>query len=108
MALGFDESKKQFGEFLEAARAAKTTIEGYGYTVAVEDDIELAAKYIIQLSGRTIAVVSWNAPYYLDFTSSVRQKENSFSVDYIKNIKDWRCFWEDICTSLYEYVDSSK
>ena len=42
----------------------------------------------------------WNIPYMLSFNPRVEQSQEEFSLDYVKNVKDWREFLSDMSTSI--------
>ncbi len=103
MALGFDESKLKYRDYIRAAIDLRQNLEEMGFTVHVQDDIELGATYFVMLDGDKVARIDWNAPHYLTFESYVEQKEKSFVEDYVRNLHDWERFLNDVQTSLKDF-----
>ena len=106
MALGHEASKAKYKDYIKAARELGDHLKASGYTVKVEDDIELGATYVISLQDNSVAKLTWNIPYYLEFESFVDQEEESFEVDYVKSLNDWKEFLHDIYVSLENYSGS--
>jgi hypothetical protein len=100
MALGFEESKVKFREYIEAVKSLKKSLEAAGFKVEIQDDIELGATYFISAKGKQVARIEWNVPHYLIFENLTGQKEGSFSEDYVRSLSDWRQFLNDIRASI--------
>ena len=108
MALNLEESKKKYANFIQCMHDFMAALEKRGYTVTISDDIELEATYHIELNSSKIAKIHWNVPYYLDFDTYIDQDEKSFSIDYVKNFKDWEKFVKDVEDSLYSYIERER
>ncbi len=89
MALGTEESKVKYARYIDRVRKLREVLVDMGYSVDVQDDIELEATYQVLLKGIKVSRIWWNVPYYLEFETFVNQNEKSFSDDYVKNYDDW-------------------
>ena len=104
MALGIEESKEKYAEYIKSARNIEDELRAAGYKVEVKDDIELGAALIISYEDKHIADLTWNVPYHLTFTPYVDVDEAEFDIDYVKNLDDWKEFLNEVSAALKEYV----
>lgn len=104
MVLGFEDSKKKYKSYVDTVDDLKHRLEEVGYLVDIDEDIGLGATFVISLKGQKAATLEWNVPHYLTFETFVKQREVSFAIDYVKNLRDWEQFLNDVETSLREYA----
>lgn len=104
MVLGIDESKRKNAEFLIEIRHLYDAAAALGYTVQVQDDIELGTVYEFLFNDQVVARLSWNVPHYLTFENVKIPDTQSWDTDYIKNLQDWRQFITDIQKDLGRFA----
>jgi hypothetical protein len=76
-----------------------------GFDVTRHDDFELGAEWVVSLKSDKIAIFSWNVPYYIALELFDDNLDQSFDIDYVKNVNDWKLFIEDarsILTKIYD------
>lgn len=102
MVVPYDEAMERFKDYIETAKSAKQKIENLGYVVEVENDIGLGAVYKIYSGENNVGIIEWNVPHYLSFTNLGELNLESFDLDYIKNVGDFKSFMNDIVLSIQD------
>jgi hypothetical protein len=105
MALGYEESKRKYAEYLTALSRLGDLLAELGYTTQVQDYIELGGIYEFHLGGRMVARLSWNVPHYFKFENFI-EEARSFDTDYVKNFREWSTFLSDAQDSLTSYANA--
>lgn len=102
MSIPIEEAVIKFKDFIVAIDEIKKILETEGFKIVASDDFELGAEWLVTYDNQPVAEMMWNIPYMLSFKPRIKQGQEEFFVDYIKNIRDWRNFLDDIVESIIE------
>jgi hypothetical protein len=102
MVINIDEAQVKYSEFIKAAQNLRNEMGKIGFTTETTDDIKIAAQYNFSLNEK-VCEVYWNVPHQINFKSYADEKD-SFEIDYVKNLKDWKEFLDDISAIMKKYV----
>ncbi len=111
MALTFEEAAVKDKDHHERIAELKKGLVNACYSIREEVDVEsdgtvFSSTLYFSLSGKDIAGLYWNAPYYLDFKSFVDQDEKSFFVDYGGKLEDWNYLVDSFKNSLIKFKEN--
>ncbi len=100
MIMSKDDAITKYYEYIVAISDTKKLLEKEGIKIVASNDFELGAEWLVSYKDKPIAEIMWNIPYMLSFNPRVEQSQEEFSLDYVKNVKDWREFLSDMSTSI--------
>lgn len=102
MVISIKDAEKKYEEYILAINNTKDGLLAHGFQIDTSDEFELGGEWLVLLEDRAVAKVTWNIPYYIEFTPIVSQREKSFLIDYIKNFNDWNRLLNNITVSILE------